>query len=163
MKTNCRTLLFVLFLAFHLGWGQARADSGVDLTMVVHKEMVTIDGQGKKVVTLVEPASVIPGDMIVYTTHYHNKGKVAAERVAITNPIPKDTAFVAGSAALPGAALRYSVDGGKSFADPEKLTITESNGQKRPATANDYSHIRWTLESIAPDARGSVSFHAKVR
>jgi len=163
MKTNCRTLLFVLFVALGFGVGLAWAASGIDLTMVARKEIVTIDSQGKKVVTLVEPITVIPGDMIVYTTHYHNKGSVAAESVAITNPIPKDTAYVDGSAVIDNATLSYSVDGGKKFDSPANLTITGSNGQRRPATANDYSHIRWTLKSIAPEARGSVSFHAKVR
>jgi uncharacterized repeat protein (TIGR01451 family) len=163
MRSNRRVIVFVLFIILNFGLGQARAESDIDLNMVAQKEIVTIDVQGKKMVTLMEPTTVIPGDVIVYTTHYHNKGKMSAEKVAITNPIPKDTAYVDGSGVVDNAILSYSVDGGKSFDVPEKLTITESNGRKRPATADNYSHIRWTLKSIAPDTRGSVSFHARVR
>ena len=162
MKTNS-IIALVLFTTLGLGAAQARADNGVELNMVVQKEIATLNDQGRKVVTLVEPNSVIPGDMIVYTTHFHNKGKVAAENVAITNPIPKDTAYLDGSAVVENATVGYSVDGGKKFDAPENLTITESSGKKRPATANDYTHIRWTLKSVAADGRGSVSFHAKVR
>lgn len=164
MKTSRRNIPFVLFLLFNIALGQqARAAGDIELNMVVHKEIVTIDAQGKKTVTLVEPASVIPDDMIVYTTHYHNKGKVAAESIVITNPIPKDTAYVDGSGVIENTTLSYSVDGGKKFDVPEHLTITENDGKRRPATANDYSNIRWTLKSIAPDERGSVSFRARVR
>lgn len=159
MKTANLTLLLLALVVS----GQARADDNFKLTMLVQEEIITLDTNGKQVITLVEPTSVVPGDMIVYTTGYHNRGKALAENIAITNPIPADTAYVADSALIANASVSYSIDGGKKFAAPDDLTITESSGKTRPATANDYSHIRWTLKSVAPDAQGSVSFHARVR
>ncbi len=160
MKTT--NIIAALLLAL-FGLGQAMADGGIELNMVAQEELTSINAKGEKVVTLVEPTAVVPGDMIVYSTHYHNKGKTQAENVAITNPIPKETAYVDDSSVVENASISYSVDGGKVFAAPAKLTVTEGNGKTRPATANDYTHIRWTLKSVAPDGRGTVSFHAKVR
>lgn len=160
MKTANIIALLLLALT---GLGQAMADGAIELNMVAQEEITTLNAKGEKVVILVEPSAVVPGDMIVYTTHYHNKGKALAESVAITNPIPKETVYIDGSAMVENASVSYSVDGGKIFDAPGKLTITEGNGKTRPATANDYNHIRWTLKSVGPDGRGSVSFHAKVR
>lgn len=160
MKVTSLTTLLIVALS---GVGQATADSSIEINMVAQEEITTLDANGKQVTRLVEPTAVVPGDMIVYTTHYRNKGKMLAENVAITNPIPRDTAYVDSSATTANANLSYSVDGGNKFDAPKNLTITNRDGTTRPATADDYSHIRWTLKSIAPDASGSVSFHAKVR
>lgn len=141
----------------------ATADSGIELNLVAKEEVVTLNAKGEKVVSLIEPTSVIPGDTIVYATHYHNNGKESAEDVVITTPIPKDTVYVDGSAVTDKAAVSYSIDHGKKFDTPENLTITESDGKKRPATVDDYTHIRWRLRRVAPAEDGSVEFHAKVR
>ncbi len=160
MKIGNLTALLLLVLS---GIGAAWADGGIELTMVAQEQIISQDANGKQVITLTNPTSVVPGDTIVYTTHYRNKGKVIAENVVITNPIPSDTAYITHSASQANASVSYSVDGGKQFDTPANLTITGSDGKPRPATANDYSHIRWTLKSIAPDASGSVNFHALVR
>ncbi len=160
-----RHLIIAAMLSFTLVLDprMAIAAKGIELHLVVKEEIVSQNAQGKKVLSLVEPTSVIPGDMIVYTTHYHNTGKETADNVVITTPIPKETALVNGSAAVENATVSYSIDGGNHFDAPSNLIVTESRGKTRPATANDYTHIRWQLRHLAPTAHGSVAFHAKVR
>jgi hypothetical protein len=39
----------------------------------------------------------------------------------------------------------FSVDGGRRFDLPERLTVTGPRGAARPARPLDYTHVRWTL------------------
>jgi hypothetical protein len=52
------------------------------------------------------------------------------------------------TAAGPGADISYSIDGGHTFDRPENLKVIGPDGQKHPATAADYTHIRWQLRHI---------------
>jgi hypothetical protein len=47
-----------------------------------------------------------------------------------------------------GAVVSYSIDGGRTFARPEELFVTGEDDKKRPAAAEDYTHIRWRLKHI---------------
>ena len=157
------SVAFILLSTLIMDLSRAYAASGIELTMAAQEEIITLNDHGEQVVSLVEPTAVVPGDMIVYITKYHNTGNSTAENVVITTPIPKDTAYVGGSAVREQTTVTYSVDGGKHYDSPENLAIIGEDGIKHPATANDFTHIRWTLKSVAQDGQGSVSFHAKVR
>ena len=56
MKTANLTLLLLALVVS----GQARADDNFKLTMLVQEEIITLDTNGKQVITLVEPTSVVP-------------------------------------------------------------------------------------------------------
>jgi hypothetical protein len=104
---------------------------------------------------------------VLYTVAYTNKTGKPAEKFAITNPVPKHTRYKDGSAAGEGADITFSVDDGKTFATPDKLTVTikDKSGKDivRPATAADYTHIRWLLkQNVAPGQSGAVWFRAVV-
>lgn len=138
-------------------------DSAITLTMKAQEREVITGDDGKREVRLIEPTNVIPGDLIVYTTTYRNNGNEAATDVAITNVIAKEMRYIAGSADSKGAQLTYSVDGGKTFNREENLTVLGANGKPRPATVDDYTHIRWKIADIPAGAEGSVSYQAQVR
>ncbi len=66
-----------------------------------------------------------------------------------------------------GTDITYSVDGGKTFATPDKLTVAikDKSGKDsvRPAVAQDYTHIRWLLkQNVAPGQSGAVRFRAMI-
>jgi len=42
--------------------------------------------------------------------------------------------------------VSFSVDGGRTFDLPENLWVPGPGAQLRPATAADYTHIRWQLK-----------------
>ncbi len=136
----------------------ADESGGLEVKMVVQEEIISINKQGEKVVKLVKPESIIPGDTVVYTTFVVNKRTDIAEDVAIQNPIPKEIAYIAGSATGSSSTVTYSVDGGKTFGAPETLTVMEGD-KERPATHKDYTHILWTLPKLAPEEQAQVSFH----
>jgi uncharacterized repeat protein (TIGR01451 family) len=136
---------------------------------------VTLDYEVQKVVqtgstdpaaaTLLVPAdAVAPGDELVYTIAFTNEGAsaVAARGVVITNPIPPELVFVAGSAAGDDTEISYSVDDGRTFAPPEGLTVA-ADGIERTAPASSYTTIRWVFTvPLEPGATSRVWFRARL-
>jgi uncharacterized repeat protein (TIGR01451 family) len=167
---NVRSLLAPLALATAaVAFGahaQAPAGGGVQLVNTAQKE-VEVDEAGRKVRKLVEIGKMVPGDEVVYTISYVNKGAKPAERIVVVNPIPQHTKFKAGSVEGANTQVAYSADGGKTFAAPDKLTVaardTKGTPVSRPALAADITHIRWTLnEPLPPGANGYVRFKAVI-
>lgn len=165
-----RSLLVPLAVAAATLAASAHAQApagGVQLVNVAQKE-IEVDEGGQRVRRLVEPGKMIPGDAVVYTISYTNKGARAAERVVVTNPVPQHTRMRAGSAEGAGTEITYSVDGGKTFAAPDKLTVTvrDASGKSatRPAVAADFTHVRWALKDpLAAGASGFVRFRTVIQ
>jgi len=145
----------------------ARAQQKGPIEIKTHAEVVitTTNAKGEKEVRLVDAsqAKVAPGDEVVFTVTYANNGTKEAANVAVKNPVPEHMVYVDKSAEGAGTRIDFSVDHGKTFATPDKLKITAAGGKERPATAADYTVIRWTVEKLPPGGKGSVSFRAKVK
>ena len=104
------------------------------------------------------------GREVFYTVRIRNPGAEFARDVVVVQPIPENTSYVPQSAAGPGAEITFSVDGGLSFGAEEQLTFTDQAGISRPATARDYTHIRWRLRNpLAPGAVALARFRAIFR
>jgi uncharacterized repeat protein (TIGR01451 family) len=145
---------------------RAQQKSAVELTSLAEVEVTEKGAQGEKIVKRKDAAlaKVVPGDVVIFTTTYKNAGKQPAASVVITNPVPGHMVYVDKSAEGTGARIDYSVDGGKTYGAPDKLKITDSQGKVRPALAQDYTMIRWTLPApLAPGGTGTVSFRARVK
>jgi hypothetical protein len=68
--------------------------------------------------------------------------------------------YVDGSAFGPGSNIEFSVDGGRTFANSNELTVME-DGETRPARAEDFTHIRWVMQQeLAVGAQGTARFSA---
>lgn len=138
----------------------------IELTSVAEIEVTVKNDKGEMEVKRVEAAkaNVVPGDVVIFTNYFTNKGEKPADKVVLTNPVPEHMLYVDGTAEGKDARIEFSVDKGKSYNMPNKLIIKKADGKERPATAADYTHIRWTLEkSVVPGGKGSVSFRAKVK
>lgn len=164
---NFTRFIFIVTLALLVpiaaGISRAHAQS-VELATKAEKE-IEVEEKGVKIKKAVPPQRMVPGDEVLYTVTYANKTAKPAERVIITNPVPRHTRYKEGSAAGEGTDITFSVDGGKTFAPRGRLTVSEKDksGKEaaRPATAQDYTHIRWTLkENVAPGRTGAVTFRA---
>ena len=154
--------LVLAFSAAGLLAGPAAAE--VDIALEAKKRLATKDAIGRLSVKLVDPGVATPGDEIVYTVRLANKGAAPAEQLRFVTPIPRELSYWAGSAAGDGAESAFSVDGGRSFARPEQLFVTEPTGEKRLAKPWEYTHIQWRLSgALPPAAVRTVSFHATVR
>lgn len=155
--------LLVVLLSPMLAWPQ---QGSIELKSVSEVEVVTKDAQGKTVVNRVEAAKskVVPGNVVIITTTYRNIGTMPADNVAITNPIPQHTFYVDLSASGKDTRIDFSIDGGKTYNAPEKLTAKDDQGRTRPALPVDYTDIRWTRsKQLKPGESGSVSFRTRIK
>lgn len=136
------------------------AEGHLNVRTVVQKEAVTVDDAGTVSTELVPANTVVPGESVFYTITFENVSKEPAENVVITNPIAETLTYVDGSAFGPGAEILFSIDGGRTFAALDELTVVE-DGEERAASADDVTHIRWRMrESLAAGAQGIARFAA---
>lgn len=130
-------------------------------------ERIETGTDGKEHAVLKQPKDVIvvPGDRVVFTLRYVNKGAEPAAGFRATNPMPGPVQFV--SAAEDWAEV--SVDGGVNWgklADLKILakTADDTSGALRAAVPEDVTHVRWVFNSsIAPGAEGSVSYRGLIK
>jgi len=154
-------LLFVaLTLLILPAWAFAKPQ--VSFSITAEKE-VTID----KVTKRVPAESFPPGAIVFYTMNYVNSGDEAATDVVLDDPIPKGMVYIPGSAFGDHAEISFSVDGGKTFKKPSLLTyeVKTSDGKidKRTASPEQYTHIRWTVKSVSAGGKGQVGFQVRVK
>ena len=152
-----RATIFLLLLT---AAAVAQDQGHLSVQTVVQKEQVTIDEGGDQQVTLVPAETVVPGERVVYTITFTNISGDAADNVVITNPIAGSLTYIDGSAFGPGTEILFSVDGGRTFARREALTVTE-DGVLRAAGAEDFTHVRWVMQQeLAAGAQGIARFSA---
>jgi uncharacterized repeat protein (TIGR01451 family) len=165
--SNRRNVLSAALLAAGLCTGapalaQTAERGCIELKTVAELQEAYVDERGNAATRLVPAAKVLPGDEVVWTIVANNVCTAPAGDVAITNPVPKHMRYVGSSAFGPGSNIEFSLDGA-TFAAPEALTVAEADGSKRPARAEEYSHIRWVLpRPIGPSESLIVRYRAAV-
>ena len=113
---------------------------------------------------LVPADRVVPGDEVFYTLEIRNTGSRPLPPQTVDFAIPEHMRYVAGSAVGAGADVSYSVDGGRTFDRPENLSVIAAGAEPRPATAADYTHIRWRLKhALKAKALALARFRAVVK
>ncbi len=143
----------------------AQQKGAIEVRTVAEVEVVQQNAKGEKVTVRKEAskAAVVPDSVVIFTTTYTNKGKQPATGVAITNPVPKNMAYLEGTAEGKDTKVQVSVDYGKTYGLPGAVTVKDSAGKSRKATAADYTTIKWTrTTALAPGASGTVTFRARV-
>ncbi len=142
----------------------AQEAGSLELMTTVAKILETNEPDGGTRTQLLPVETAIPGDEVIYTVTFTNVGDASADNIRITNPIPDEMLYVAGSAFGPGTDVLYSADGGENYGLPGELVVANSDGSQREAAADDYTHIRWTLNTpLDAGARGFARFRAVLR
>jgi len=119
---------------------------------------------GREAVKLIPADRLVPGDRVLYTLEVRNVGATSLDAPVVSTPVPEHTQYVADSAVGPGAAVSYSVDGGRTFDRPENLKVPAPDAAVRPAIAADYTDIRWQLKNpLRPNSVAFVRFRAVVK
>lgn len=156
--------LIQLFTALALAVASVTAAAAVALVHTVEKIERTIAEDGTVTVTHVAADPVIPGDELRYTITFSNDGDapVDAGSIVITNPLPAEVTYLAGTAFGAGTQITFSVDG-VTFDAPEKLKVTVE-GVDVIAPADAYTAIRWQFApELAVGAKSFVSFNARLK
>jgi hypothetical protein len=126
---------------------------GQDVTDAAHDNKISVtliaEIAAKQPGGRMQPADrLVPGDEVVYTLEIRNTTATSRPPPTVDYPVPEHVRYIADSAVGAGAEVTFSVDGGRTYARPENLFVTGADGRKRPATADDYTHIRWQLKHI---------------
>ncbi len=156
-------LLFAatLLSLFHLN--AYAAPGAVEVVSIAEREVVTVKN-GKKETLRSPVVKAVPGDEIIYITTFKNLTVKPAAHIVITNPVPNDSLYQAGSAIGANSAITFSVDGGKQYAAPDRLIVKTKEGKTRPALPAEYTHIRWTYKGeLGVGKQGEVSFRASIK
>jgi uncharacterized repeat protein (TIGR01451 family) len=131
------------------------------------EKVVTEMVKGEKTTKRVAATNINPGDIIHYTLNYVNSGDEPATNAVLDDPIPKGTDNLPGSAFGKDAEITFSIDGGKSFKKPSLLTyeVKLPNGktEKRSASSEEYTHIRWTVSVIPANGSGQAGFQVRMK
>ena len=159
MKKFIPLLIALVFLMLS---AEVFAKPLISISIKAEKE-VTVNNVTKKVVA----DTIDSGDVIFYTLIYVNSGNEAATNAVLNDPIPKGTVYVAGSAIGDNADITFSIDNGKTFKKPSLLTyeIKQPNGkvEKKAASPEQYTDIRWTITKVPAGGKGKVEFKVKVK
>jgi uncharacterized repeat protein (TIGR01451 family) len=108
---------------------------------------------GREVFRFVPARMLEQGQVVYYTLRITNQTTVPLRNVAVVQPVPANTTYLADSASGPGADVTFSVDGGATFSPAGSL-----------AQAPQYTHIRWQLRNpLAPGATALARFRATFR
>ncbi|XOV89367.1 MAG: hypothetical protein ACFHX7_05620 [Pseudomonadota bacterium] len=154
-------MLMELILMAVLTPSVAMADPNIQLDMNVLKEVV-VEENGQEVTRWVEAEEIEPGQKLRYTVRYVNMGDEPATEVRIENPIPDLTVYLSDSASGTGSTIVFSADGGQTYSPPEEVTyeVTVFGGgtDRRKASPERFTNIRWLIEEIPPGETGEVSF-----
>lgn len=141
--------------------------NSVVLTSEAMIERTEVDANGKESQTLKHPKDVIivPGDRVIFTLRYVNKGAEPATGFRATNPLPGPVQFI--SVAEDWAEV--SVDGGVSWGKLADLKVAVKGPEAaanavRPAAAEDVTHVRWVFAAAIPaGGEGSVSYRGLIK
>ncbi|MFN2366544.1 MAG: hypothetical protein ABR523_08815 [Desulfurivibrionaceae bacterium] len=160
-----RKFLLTIVAAALLFPAVALAAPQVELDVTVEKEVSVVEN-GEQVVKRVPAAEAAPGETVIFTIAYANIGDEAATDVVVNNPISEGTIYEPGSATETGE-VTFSIDGGETYKRASLLTYEVANQdgttEKRTASPEQYTHIRWQLPEIPAGENGEVSFRVEVQ
>lgn len=138
----------------------------VSVSMKAEKEIVVVT-KGEKGAKLVSADKVDSGEVLFYTLSFKNSGDEAAIKAVFDDPIPQGTVYMPGTAYGINADITFSIDGGSTFKKPSMLTyeVTKPDGrtEKRSASPEEYTHIRWTVSAIPSGAGGQIGFQVRMK
>jgi uncharacterized repeat protein (TIGR01451 family) len=157
---RCPALLLGLLGA--LGAGAQTTEPQLQVTTTAElAQLLLVNGHTS--IRLLPADHVVPGDLLIYTLKVRNAGSDPVATPQFIAPIPLHTSYVADTAVAPGAEVLYSVDSGETFDKPQNLRVRGEGGTLRPATAADYTNIRWTLRHpLKPKSVAYARFRARL-
>ena len=127
---------------------------------------VTVEEDGKQIIKRVEAQEVEPGQEVIYTVSYNNNSDDGAFNVKLNNKVPDNTTYKTDSAWGQNSQIEFSIDRGATFKQASLLEyeVTNASGEKEKRTASPekYTNIRWIVKEIPGNTQGEVGFRIKV-
>jgi len=168
MNRSTRVMLaLMVFASFASSPAMAQAPSAPKALVITAENLMAGDSQHRAAASRGKDASqLMPGDVVRYRLIFTNVTPNPVRRVMFDNPLPAGLRYVAGTATADRdeVSIQYSIDSGKSFsAQPMIETEVEGKRVQRPASADRYTHIRWSVQgSVLPGATVRAEFRAQL-
>jgi uncharacterized repeat protein (TIGR01451 family) len=143
----CRFILMSLFSVF-VTHGVANAEvNPLQITLIPEVRKVETHGSESRVYYV--PAKTISqGEEIYYTVRIVNLANDKVKRATVVQPVPSNTHLVDRSVTGAGAAITYSIDGGKTFISAGEMRNALDDRAPLPVRV---THIRWQFRhALAP-------------
>lgn len=107
---------------------------------------------------LAPATTVVPGDRLEFHVSYRNQTGATVTDFVVVNPVPGNVVVTSQSA----SQIEVSIDGGEVWGPLSAFAVTDAEGNRRPAVAEDVTHLRWIIASLAPEEEGAVTYQAVV-
>lgn len=108
--------------------------------------------------------AILPGDVIEYVLTFTNVQEVAVQDIVFENPLTSGLVLILGSAEADrdGVQIDFSIDGGATWSSAPEVEVVEGGASvRRPAPAEAYTDVRWTItDSVAPGDQVVARFRA---
>ena len=164
IKSNFKLLFSAMILAVFFSGSVFAEEGSIVLTNKVLKQVIKTDKDGNITYDYIEPATALPGDVMMYTITFENIGKDPAEGIVLNDPIPNNSKYRMSSATGKNTNITFSIDGGKNFGNPTELVVKDKNGKKWTAKPESYTHIRWVYNKpLAPGEKRKVTFKTQIK
>ena len=135
--------------------------AGMKLQNTAFREMSEIRADGQRKISLVGPGTMLPGNTVVFVTHYSNEGTKPAERLVINSAVPAGTTYLGPNTGV--AEPLVSIDAGRNWGFLQSLRVGSSTAS-RQAQAADVTNVRWLIAGpISPGANDNVSYRALIK
>ena len=137
---------------------------GLEVSSTLERIAPKAAERGDTVLDVAAPTAEPQADELVLSVEFTNTSEQVIDAVRITSPVPANVRYVADSASGPGSEALFSVDQGRTFAQPKELTIVGADGVPRAADAAQYTHVRFVLDApLDAGATGIARFRAVPR
>ncbi|MBD2189075.1 DUF11 domain-containing protein [Pseudanabaena mucicola] len=146
----------------------AKQEAPIQLQLTAEKKSLLAVASGTvEWKALPNNASLRPGETVRYVVTASNTSDRNIKKLVVTQPIPKSSIYVLGSATLPniqGVKVDYSIDGGKTYTATPTIRVKNEKGEivTVPAPDNMYTHVRWNFGDNFP-AKTAVNATYQVR
>ncbi len=164
-----------LIWATAISWAMtmaAQAEAPVSMRVASYQQTVVKDKKGKikrdkngkPIMQWVKASKVVPGTIIKYVDTITNDSDQPLMAARVANPIDPNLLFVAGSAASKAKfGVKYSVDGGKHYDDPQNLFVQDKKGKKVQAQPKHYTAIEFIVDEVPAKSQVEVSYKVKLK
>jgi hypothetical protein len=137
------------------------------------KPQITLEGflvhssikDGKTIESFEKASRAQPGEILEYRLRAVNAGSNAISNLNVDLPVPRETAYLDGTASGPNnATLLASFDAKRSFGQLplKRKIIKDGKASEELVKANEFTNLRWAIKGAIP-AGQALEFKARVK
>jgi uncharacterized repeat protein (TIGR01451 family) len=137
------------------------------------KPQITLEGflvhssikDGKTIESFEKASRAQPGEIVEYRLKAVNSGSAAISNLNVDLPVPRETAYLDGTASGPNnATLLASFDAKRSFGPLplKRKIIKDGKTNEEVVKANEFTNLRWAIKG-AISAGQTLEFKARVK